>query len=409
MLHKLKLRYIFSSMGALFIVVLLLFVGINLFTTFQITQLNDHLLEVILENDGNVPKNTATSNTFNLFSFNEESPYSMRYFTINFENDRISDINLTHIATLSESDVKMMAIDILNQNENSGTYDDYQYLIEDNGSEKTLVALSTTSQQQTKKILLSATILVSLCSLIILLILVTLFSRRAIQPTIENINRQKQFITDAGHELKTPLAVISADVEVLELLHESNDWTTSIHHQITQMNDLIKQLITLSKMEETILTTDSFEVFDLSQLANTAVLNLLPLAQAHNKRIEENITPNLQFRGNPTQITQLFSILMENAIKYALPDTVIQVRLIQKRRALFWSVTNVCEKTNQEDLNHFFERFYRADAARTKSDPSKQGYGIGLSIAQAIVQNYKGKLTAELGKDQRSITFTVKL
>lgn len=409
MLHKLKLRYIFSSMSALFIVVLLLFAGINLFTTFQITQLNDHLLEVILENDGNVPKNTDTSSTFNLFSFNEESPYSMRYFTIIFENDQISEINLTHIATLSESDVKIMATNILNQNESSGTYDDYQYLIEDNGSQKTLVALSTTSQQQTKKILLSATILVSFCSLIILLILVTLFSRRAIQPTLENINRQKQFITDAGHELKTPLAVISADVEVLEMLHESNDWTTSIHHQITQMNDLIKQLITLSKMEETILTTDSFEVFDLSQVANTAVLNLLPLAQAHNKRIEEAITPNLSFRGNPTQITQLFSILMENAIKYALPDTTIQVRLIQKRRALFWSVTNVCEKTNREDLNHFFERFYRADTARTKSDPSRQGYGIGLSIAQAIVQNYKGKLTSELGKDQRRITFTVKL
>ena len=396
-------------MGALSIVVLILFVGINLFTTVQITQLNNHLLSVILENDGNVPKSTSTSSPFNLFSFNEESADSVRYFTISFVDDKIFEINLTHIATLSESDVKTIATTILKENETSGTYDDFQYLIQDNGSEKILVALSTTSQQQTKNILLSVTILVSLCSLIILLILVTLFSRRAIQPTLENINRQKQFITDAGHELKTPLAVISADVEVLEMLHESNDWTTSIHHQIRQMNDLIKQLITLSKMEETILTADTFELFDISQLANTAVLNLLPLAQAHKKKIEQNITPNLQFRGNPSQITQLFSILMENAIKYALPDTVIQIQLIQKRRSLFWSVKNVCQKTNQEDLNHFFERFYRADSARTKSDPSKQGYGIGLSIAQAIVQNYKGKLTAELGKDQRSITFTVKL
>jgi signal transduction histidine kinase len=243
-------------------------------------------------------------------------------------------------------------------------------------------------QTQTTFLLISCAI--AFLSFVVMFILVSVFSKKAIKPVIETFEKQKQFVTDASHEIKTPLAIISANTDVLELCNGKSEWTDSIRNQTTRLSSLVANLLTLSKMEE-VQPNLTICLFSLSDIVTQTATPFKILAETQNKQVEFDIAPNISYTGDESSIRMLISILMDNAIKYASDHGKIKISLYQQSKSLRLEVFNTCENLNEKELTKVFDRFYRMDSSRARETG---GYGIGLSIAKAIVHTHKAKITA---------------
>lgn len=238
----------------------------------------------------------------------------------------------------------------------------------------------------------------------LMLLLVIRLSKRAILPFAENIQRQKQFVTDAGHELKTPLAIILANTEALELHGGENKWSRNIYEQTVRLSGLMQNLLTLARIDENTTLTAAEEI-SLTEIVNRSAEMFSESAALRGLTLETNAAPDVRVRANADLLSRLLSILIDNAVKYAVPESVIHISVENGEKHKTVRLTNRCEKLPDCPPEKLFDRFYRADAARNQKDG---GSGIGLSAAQAIVHLHKGTLTAEYG-DNNKITFTVKL
>ena len=216
-------------------------------------------------------------------------------------------------------------------------------------------------------------------------------SRRAIRPAVESLKKQKQFITDAGHEIKTPLSIIAANADVLELSAGGSEWLDSIRHQVKRLDGLAADLLTLSKLEEEDRRA-AYRTFSLSEAAaETAEPFAIPAA-AKGKTLECRIQPGIVYCGDEAAIRRLISILLDNAVKYAAEGGTILLTLAAAGKNVRLEVTNPCDQLPQGDLDRLFDRFYRPEASRSRETG---GTGIGLSIARAVVQAHGGKITAD--------------
>ena len=237
-----------------------------------------------------------------------------------------------------------------------------------------------------------------------MLILVIVLSKKIVKPVIESYEKQKRFITDAGHEIKTPLTVIDADAEVLEMDCGDNEWLKDIRKQTAKLKDLTNNLIYLSRMEE---NQDKVVMIDfpISDIVEETAASFQALAVTQEKRFDCEIEPMLTCYGNEQNIQRLLEILLDNALKYSNAGGHISVKLKKNGKGIILSVYNTAEHVSKENISHIFERFYRLDESRNSKTG---GYGIGLSIANAIVQAHKGKITAET-EDEKSLKITVQL
>ena len=225
-----------------------------------------------------------------------------------------------------------------------------------------------------------------------MLILLLLLSKRIVRPVAESYEKQKQFITDAGHELKTPLTIIGADADLAEMEWGENQWIQDIRRQTQRLTELTQDLIYLSRMEEEGLSLQSID-FPLSDVAEEMAHSFLPLAQNQGKRLEIAVQPMLSFRGDEKSIRQLCSILLDNALKYSPQEGELLFRLEKQGKNILLSVSNTTSQPiKKEELCHLFDRFYRTDPSRNSQTG---GYGLGLSIARSIVTTHKGKIRAE--------------
>ena len=235
--------------------------------------------------------------------------------------------------------------------------------------------------------------------------LMILLSKHIVKPFSENYEKQKRFITDAGHEIKTPITIINADTEVLEMDTGPNEWIDDIRIQTERLSHLTRDLIYLAKMEEGENQTPMIE-FPLSEVVSETAASFQSLARTGVKQFTTRIEPMLSFYGSEENIRKLLSILLDNAVKYSNENGSIQLMLERKGRYIQLVVTNTTNETlNKEQLLHLFDRFYRMDASRNSETG---GYGIGLSIAQAVVQMHKGKISV-IAVDDTTIQFTVLL
>ena len=243
----------------------------------------------------------------------------------------------------------------------------------------------------------------AVCVALVYLIVVRL-SRRAMEPVVQSVQWQKQFITDAGHEIKTPLAIINADADVLELeLDEGNEWVADIKKQTEHLTDLTNDLIYLARMEESDRATAMID-FPLSDVVEEDVQSFQVVAKSQGKRVIGHIQPDIVFCGDEKAIRELIEILLDNAIKYSPEDTDIDVELKSQGKNVYLSVTNVSEvELTKDDLERLFERFYRADKSRNSR---AGGTGIGLSIAKAVVEAHKGSIRVTREEDDR-VRFSV--
>lgn len=234
-------------------------------------------------------------------------------------------------------------------------------------------------------------------------VLVVLLSRRAIDPVVQASERQKQFITDAGHELKTPITVIGTSLKVLEMEVGKQKWIDKARVQTEKLRELVQALITLCKYDEqtTLLHPQPFNV---DEAVRDTVESFAELAQAKDCSLDISSLPELIFCGDEAAVRQLVSILLDNAVKYAVPDTVIHVSLEPLWRGVQLAVENDYVQPIDVPLDRLFDRFYRPDASRTAATG---GFGIGLSIAKSIAEAHHGTICAST-KENR-ITFTAEL
>jgi signal transduction histidine kinase len=234
---------------------------------------------------------------------------------------------------------------------------------------------------------------ISFIGLIIIIVIIIICSGKIVRPFSEGYEKQKQFISVAGHEIKTPITIIDADAELLSMeIGDDNEWLQDIQTQTKRMAVLTNDLLSLSRMDE---NRQQFTMIDfpISDVVEETIYSFQTLAKSKGKNIKAYITPMLSCNGDESGIRQVVGILLDNAIKYAVPPYDIEVKLEKKNKNIVFTVTNSSEPVSEEQLRQFFDRFYRTEQSN-KSGAG--GYGLGLSIAKSIVEKHKGRINAAL-------------
>lgn len=338
----------------------------------------------------------------NRFDLNAEAHFDSRYFTATVSPaGEVTATELSRIYAVDESEAAEMALAACADGRTSGFTERYRFRATQTEEGTSYLFLDCSRELDTFYSFLSATVLVGAAGMLLILALVVLFSGAAVRPMAESHEKQKRFITDASHELKTPLAVISADAEVLELTEGENEWTESIKNQVRRLTSLTEKLVMLSRMDEEAykpVMTD----FDLSAAVTEIAASFESVAVSKNRRYETGIAPDVRMHGDEAAVRQLCSLLIDNAMKYSDEGGAVRVTLKKNgklRELTVWNTVTEISKGKHEEL---FERFYRADASRASRTG---GHGIGLSVAKAIVLSHKGKISA-VSDDGGSLRFT---
>ena len=413
MLKKLQHKFVGIAIIALVTIVFVELVSVNLVNVYQHDSDSRNLLYLIAENDGVLPGGMS-GGAFNAFwnpfgktnKITEETKYSTRFFVVKLHGNVVTDISVRNIASVDNQKAFEFASDVFERNPGFGFIDTYRYYyaVDSETGGAIMVFLDFEPELVDILTLASISLLMGLLCIIVLIFPVYLLSKNALRPVKNSIEKQKQFITDAGHELKTPLAIISADVDVLEMCEGENEWLDSIRSQIQRMNLLVRNLVELSKLNEADGVWEAAE-FNISEAVLDTALSFEPIAKSRDLLFEAQAEPDLRYKGNEGEIRQLVSILCDNAVKYAAPQGRIHLSLYKTGKTICLDAYNDCEELDKEKLPHLFDRFYRADTSRARETG---GYGIGLSIAKAIVDRHKGKITAS-APDDRVILFRVEL
>ncbi len=314
-------------------------------------------------------------------------------------------LDLGRIQTLEQEDALKMLESVLDSSRTAGYLDGYYFSVGANRfNQIVIVFLDITNQIRSILQVLALSLVIGVVCWGLMLVLVILLSKRAITPMAANFEKQKQFVTDAGHDIKTPLAIILANTDALELHLGENKWSKNIRTQILRLNGLMQNLLTLSKAEEAYDPAE-FDRFSISNMVQDMVEAFQEPANMAQVELHTDIHDNLFINGNRDLLQRLVSILLDNAVKYTPSGGEIWVDLAVEDKKTVLRMKNTWETTDAIDPQRLFDRFYRSDAARTQKNG---GYGIGLSAARAIVEMHRGSITAHNGPDN-TIIFTVKL
>lgn len=308
------------------------------------------------------------------------------------ENGGIVEILQDGAENYSETELGEIASYIFESEKEQGWHQYYKFrkatiLLPDGTTETVIGLINASSSLYSVFSVLLISVVIGVISFLLVLLIIVLASGHAVKPIAESYIRQKQFVTDAGHELKTPLTVISANNELLRMLYGESEWFDSIDKQVTKMNGLVQSLITLAKMDEE--QSPVFASFPLSDAVYDTAKSFENLIHSRNRIVTFDIAENITCLGDESKLRQVVSILMDNAVKYCDEKGKIAVRL-KSDRQIRLQVINDCRTADDCDFNKVFERFYRADKARTPDG----SYGLGLSIAKSIVELHKGSIHA---------------
>ena len=295
------------------------------------------------------------------------------------------------IVAIDDETAAEFAQKVYDSGRTDGFLGEYRYLRSEEDGNIRIIFLDCGRSLTNLRTMLFASILVSLLGLAAVLLLLILFSRRIVRPLAESYEKQRRFITDAGHELKTPLTIIGADTDLAEMELGENEWLADIRRQAERLTGLTNDLIYLSRMEEEQPKLSLIE-FPLSDVAEETAQSFLAPARTQGKTLSLAIEPMLSFYGEEKSIRQLLSILLDNALKYSPEGGEISLSVRKQNRSVVLTVSNPSvrplEKGEQAQL---FDRFYRGDPSRS----GEGGYGLGLSIAAGIAAAHRGKIRAE--------------
>ncbi len=335
--------------------------------------------------------------------FTAETPFATRFFVLRFQDDgALVQADLTKIASVTEDDTAVYLNAAVKKGTGYGYCGSYRFYVTDTGDGQHLAIFLDCYQslRAVRTVLVWSLAADALCTLLVLG-LVVLLSRRAIDPVVRSAEQQKQFITDASHELKTPITVIATSLKVLEMEVGRQKWIDKARGQTEKLTSLVNSLVTLSRMDEEESPLKK-EPFPISDAVWETAESFTELAASAGHPLTVQVTEGLVCCGDEYAVRQLTSILLDNAVKYAAPDSPITLTLEKSRRGVVLRTTNRCEDAAHIDTAKLFDRFYRADPSRTAG-----GFGIGLSIARSIAEGHRGSISAAVDGD--TITFTAEL
>ena len=408
MIASLQKRFILISTISILVVFSAIFLLLVVFCHVQTARTMDTLTDAILFNGGVFPEFDPASqpDPNRHFPFdnviNEETQFSTRFFTVWFDREhRIVRVNSDAVASLSGVQLESYARQVINGGGDRGWVAEYRYQLMDTDAGSTVVFVNGSMNRNMTARLLFTAFLVLLCSAAAILTLIVLFSRRAVRPIAESYEKQKQFITDANHELKTPLTLILSNLDIVESEFGRSEWLDDIRSEGERMGLLINQLVTLSRMDESEARMEA-ALFDLSAAAADTVSEFQTLADEHGHALTAAIEPGVMYQGDEALVRRLVSILLDNAVKYCDERGGIRLELRQRRHPVL-TVENSYAEVDALELDRLFDRFYRADKARTFSG----SFGVGLSIARSIVRKHHGTIHAY--KREGVIGFRVEL
>lgn len=338
-------------------------------------------------------------------SISEETPYQTRYFTVRYDaSGTIYATSVGHISAVDAAQARAYAAKVYDAAPNTGFIDIYRYRTVKSGDRVLCIFIDAEKELSTYRGSLMTSIAISAAGLFSVFLLLCFFSKLILRPVEESYRKQKQFLTDAGHELKTPLTIIDANTEVLEMEIGSSKWLDSTRNQVIRLTNMVKQFTALAKMDEAQGFLQKAR-FSLSQVLNETVDLFIPVATSTHRTLQVSCAEDLYYVGDEEQFRQLFCLLLDNAIKYSTPDSRIELTLCKHGKHLCFTIFNECEGIAKGSQDILFERFYRSDSSRNSSTG---GSGIGLSIAHSIVENHKGSIHAE-STDGKSLQIKVLL
>lgn len=389
MLKKLKIRFIIITVIALACVIGITVGIINIFNFRAVINYADDILSLIVENSGVFPNEPDRINPDIDIELTPESPYESRYFAVSFKNDRLKSVNTTGIAAITDNDAIKMAKSIKSVGISKGFRGNYRFLMVQEDETTWITFLDCTKSLSSATTFLLLSITISIVSLMVITLILWKISEHVIRPLLENHEKQKRFITDAGHDIKTPITIIDADAELLEMEIGQNEWLSDIKKQTERLATLTSELIYLSRMEEQLIA--QHVDFPLSDAVEEISNSFAAPAIAKKIKFNKSISPALYYRGDSDAIKKLITILLDNAVKYSPEGRYIDIDLKKQGRSIILRVTNDAPNLDDEAVGRMFDRFYRHDRARSTSG----GFGIGLSMADAIVSSHHGKISAQ--------------
>lgn len=311
--------------------------------------------------------------------------------------------NITAILSMYDTDMEFYAKAYkaaLSQGRDIGHFklDDnhWAYIVQPAFEGYSITFIDITSQQSYLTNLVYTFLVAALVMLIIIFFISSFFANRSIKPVEEAFDKQKQFIADASHELKTPLAVINTNVDVLlsnneDTIENQSKWLHYIKSECERMTKLTNDLLYLAQMDYSD-TKMIFTGFNISEAIENAILTMEAVFYESQISLNYEIEPSLTVSGNKEQIRQVVMILLDNALKYTNPKGAIDVSLKKRSSDIVLSVTNTGDGIPEEHIERIFDRFYRTDKSRTRKHG---GYGLGLAIAKVIVEQHKGRIYAK--------------
>lgn len=407
MLKKIQRRFILAAMAAFGTVMLLIIVGINAANYYRTTSMQDRLAGDLLSHERTVlskreaPPPPARGGGRR----DPEAAFTTRFFTVHCDADgRVRAVSRDYISSVDEETAKTYAQAVLSKDRERGYYADYRYLVSRSEKGITVLFLNAAVHIQSMRSLLFVSLTIGFGSLLTVFLLILFFSRRAIRPYVKNMERQKQFITDAGHELKTPITSIATSADIAAMEHEGDEWIDNIRRQAARLTKLVGDMVVLSRLDEETPFPEKSR-FSVSEAAWETAEPFAVLAKAKGKRYSQHIEENLTLYGDRGSIQRMISILLDNAVRYSDDGGEIWMRIYRRRSKVCIEVSNTCDLPDISDLDRLFDRFYRLDESRSAATG---GTGIGLSMVRAIAETHGGKASVQ-SDDGKEICFKVVL
>ena len=396
MFKQLQKSFVKSAMLSFTAVLLAVLVAVNIVNYRQTVDQVDRLTTMLVNNDGTFPdapddkgpKEHPEHGMPKGMEFRKDDQMATRYAVVRVANDTVQSVDRTHLVSLDEEALKELGLRIAQGTATKGWEGSLRYQVAktDAGTMVVLVDANRETQQVSRLMMVTGAVFV-LC-LAVVYVLVRLASKRAIRPFVENVERQQQFIANASHEIKTPLAVLSANTDLLAMMGTEAKFVDSNKRQIKRLNSLVEQMLILSRYDEGEAAATKEEV-DLVAVTKTIVEEILPVLNEKGLQVEFTGEAQTIVTTNKSAMTELIRILLDNAMKYTVGEPVITVEA--KRNQL--AIENETEPMTKEQVSQIFDRFYRVDSSRNRTTG---GSGLGLSIAQKIAETNDVQLTAEL-------------
>lgn len=427
--RRLRRKFILVAMGAVTVVLTLIIAGINIVNYSHVCKMADARLDYILAGKGSIDwedesrtdsgnggdtstgmvadGDRAGARVGHFEGMTAESPFDTRYFTVTLVEGQVVDVNTARIAAVGAKRAARIAMGLDSKGLTSGFSGNYRYTTTAQGEKTTYVFVDCSRELASFHSFLNASVAISCIGWLAVLAIVTVASGAVIRPMVESYSKQKRFITDASHEIKTPLAVIDAANEVQEIESGESEWTQSIHEQVARLTALTERLVFLARMDE---GSAGFTMasIDLSEAVDKAAAPFESVAVSRGKRLSMSVATGVRAHADAAAVTQVVELLLDNATRYASEGSVIELSLRAVSRGAGKGsaelvVSNAVDELPEGDLDRLFDRFYRADVSRSSKTG---GSGVGLSVVRATAEAHGGSATVS-GHDHQ-ITFTVR-